>query len=284
MFIYSIQAEEGNLRKEAFLIYFLSQSIASAIFIIASFGISITSKTLMLDSSHISIPLICLAIAFKLAIAPIHQWVVKIGKALIWKVLLVMLSWQKIIPLLLLIKSPMGILLATLAFLSLLVGSLTQIKITSLKLIFIFSSIRHLGWMVFPISFSSLIPLFYIIVYTLIFIHLLLKFEVRDLKTLYNQPSALSMKVITLIVFSLAGIPPLLGFILKWISLKVIIISLLYAIVFTLTACVRFYIYIRIRFKALLSQEPESLSQKERKKFGFLWSVNLYLPILLFSF
>ena len=73
IFISSIQTDGSSTRKEPLIIYFISQSIASAVFLVASFGLSFCSKTFMLDSSQMASVIICLSLSLKLAIAPLHQ-------------------------------------------------------------------------------------------------------------------------------------------------------------------------------------------------------------------
>lgn len=284
MFIFLIQPEEERAKKEILLIYFVSQSIASVVFLVSSFGVRITAKVALQRPSRIIIFLVCLALAFKIAIAPLHQWVVKIGKRLMWKTILVLLSWQKLIPVMVLIKAPITTILALIASLRIFLGTLRQIKISSLKLIILFSSIRHLGWIIAPISLDIYLPLIYLFLYTCIFSAIALSLQKRALKSLFLQFTSLKVKEIFLLILSLRGIPPLLGFLLKWISLKALIVRITIALTFTLIACIRFYIYMRIGFKALLSESPRIISQEGVGSFKNLWAVNLIMPVALFFF
>lgn len=283
IFICSMQPEDENLRKEISLVYFISQSLASSFFLVASFGVSSITKSFYLEAAQFFILLACLALLFKIAIAPLHYWIIKIGKSLRWKPLLVILSWQKIIPIFILIKTPIGAILSIIAILRILMGTLRQIKISSMKLILIFSSISHLGWIIFPINFLPIVPLIYLFLYCIIFLVILLKIQVENLKSLYIQFSTNSSNETLLIILSLAGVPPLAGFFLKWISLKTILETVLFSIAFTLIACVRFYIYIRITLKTILSQAPQSVEQKDIKSYKKLWIINLGLPLLLIA-
>lgn len=282
MFIYTIQPDEEMVRKELSLIYFLSQSVASALFLLASFGLRFLTKVSILDSPGIFSSLICICLCFKVATAPFHQWIVKIGKSLVWKVLLILLSWQKLTPICILIKIPLGGLLSLLAFLSLSIGVISQMKIASTKIIFIFSSISHLGWLLFPTLFYRVLPVAYILLYSTILISILKKMEISMIRGLQSQVSFQSVKEFTLILLSLAGIPPLLGFVLKWVSLKFILIRIMLSFLFTIGACLSFYIYIRIGLKSMLSQGPELSVQMDRKGVPIIWIINLSLPLFIF--
>lgn len=283
IFIYSIQPEDEVSRKEISLIYFISQSLASSFFLVASFGMSSITKSFYLEAAQLMVLLACFALLFKIAIAPLHHWIIKMGKSLRWKPLLVILSWQKIIPIFILIKTPIGLVLSIIAILRILIGTLSQVKISSMKLILIFSSISHLGWIIFPIIFLPLVPLIYLFLYCTIFLVILLRMQIENLKSLYIQFSTSSTNETLLIILSLAGIPPLAGFFLKWISLRTILETILFSITFTLIACVRFYIYIRISLKTILSQAPQIIGQKDVKSYKKLWMVNLGLPLLLIT-
>ena len=156
----------------------------------------------------------------------------------------------------------MGLLLILLSSISLVVGTLTIVKISSLKLILIFSSIRHLGWIIICIPFTSLISPSYLFIYTLIFTGVMLKLQSTALNSLSHSLSSKEGIEVLVSILSLAGIPPFLGFILKWISLEVLLVSPFLSLLYTLMACVRFFVYIRILFKAFLSQGTNIERQK----------------------
>jgi NADH:ubiquinone oxidoreductase subunit 2 (subunit N) len=89
----------------------------------------------------------------------------------------------------------------------------------------------------------------YLAIYSLLSLIIILQINKNNIKTI-NFPSPKNMKKnISLILFSIAGIPPLLGFIPKWIVLNLIrkeINIILLIILITIIASLNFFIYCQI--------------------------------------
>jgi NADH-quinone oxidoreductase subunit N len=196
-------------------------------------------------------------LAFKVGAAPFHMWVPDVYQGAPTSVTLMigaapeLAAFAIIIRLLVEGLLPLAIdwqqMLALLAIASLLVGNLAAIAQTNLKRMLAYSTIAQMGFMLLGLvagvvggntynaQFAYSASMFYILTYVLTTlasfgIILLLaregfeSEEITDLAGL-NQRSPLYAGVMALAMFSLAGIPPLVGFYAKLAVLQALIAS-----------------------------------------------------------
>lgn len=138
-------------------------------------------------------------------------------------------------------------------------GSLGGINQTSLRKLIAFSSVNHLGWIMSRIINREIIWFTYFLFYCFLnfsIIYLFNNFKLFNInqtfKTFYsNKFIRISLFILLL---SLGGLPPFLGFIPKWIIIELLVRNNIY---FTLTIIIIFtlitlYFYLRIIYASLL--------------------------------
>nr|QHR76816.1 NADH dehydrogenase subunit 2 [Peucaea botterii]QHR76817.1 NADH dehydrogenase subunit 2 [Peucaea botterii]QHR76818.1 NADH dehydrogenase subunit 2 [Peucaea botterii] len=215
---------------EAATKYFLTQATASALVLFSS--MTNAWYTGQWDITQLTHPTSCLiltsAIAMKLGLVPFHFWFPEVlqGSPLLTGLLLSTL--MKLPPIALLYMTSPSLnptLLATLAILSTALGGWMGLNQTQIRKILAFSSISHLGWMAIIIVYSPKLALLNFYLYAMmtsaVFITLN-TIKVLNLPTLMTAwtktPSLNAMLLLTLL--SLAGLPPLTGFLPKWIIIQ----------------------------------------------------------------
>ena len=222
-------------------------------------------------------------IAFKLGAAPFHMWVPDVYQGAPTAVTLMIAGAPKLAAFALMMRLlvdgmlPMAIdwqqMLVVLAVLSLLLGNLSAIAQTNLKRMLAFSTIAQMGFVLIGMlsgvingntlsaanAYSS--AMFYMISYVLttlgVFGVLLLlaregfeSEEISDLAGL-NQRSPLFAGVMAVCLFSLAGVPPLVGFFAKLSVLQALIASeqssaLLLALFAVMMSLIGAFYYLRV--------------------------------------
>ncbi len=222
-------------------------------------------------------------IAFKLGAAPFHMWVPDVYQGAPTAVTLMIAGAPKLAAFALMMRLlvdgmlPMAIdwqqMLLVLAVLSLLIGNLSAIAQTNLKRLLAFSTIAQMGFVLIGMlagvnngntlsaanAYSS--AMFYMISYVLttlgVFGVILLlaregfeSEEISDLAGL-NQRSPLFAGVMAVCLFSLAGVPPLVGFFAKLSVLQALIASdqissLVLAVFAVMMSLVGAFYYLRI--------------------------------------
>lgn len=227
----------------AIISYFVVQSFSSSLFFISAFQFNLLQLDFFLY-------LINTSILIKLGIIPFHFWLISIRESLTFNTPLILLTIQKGIPLLI-IEKFINSSLIPLFVTSSLISSILAIKYKLLKKILIFSSISHQGWILCLIIkklnfWFSYLLLYFIIIFNIIEIcrkHKLNYFS--DFLKKKIKPE-IKIKIIILII-SLAGIPPFLGFFIKIVSIYLLIeINLIFIFILILSSLINLFFYIRI--------------------------------------
>ncbi len=164
-----------------------------------------------------------------------------------------------------------GKILTILSISSMIIGSLGALKQTDLKRLMAYSTINHIGFILMALIPGSEDGITSICIYLIFYITMNLGIflfilnmqrdqisvtSIKDLNGLYrSQP--LIAGCIAIILFSMAGIPPMAGFIGKLIILNIIIDNNLFflAIIAVLTSVVAAFYYIRL-IKSIFFDEP----------------------------
>ena len=165
--------------------------------------------------------------------------------------------------------------LMIMAVLSIIIGNITAIAQTNLKRMFAYSTISHVGFLLFGLMSASLngyiSSMFYIVAYALMSLAgfgmiLLLSrkgFEAEELVDLkgLNQRSPWFAFLMLITMFSMAGVPPTLGFYAKFAVLQAALqAGFLWLVVFAvLMAVIGAFYYLRI-VKLMYFDEPTDLS------------------------
>nr|AWF70201.1 NADH dehydrogenase subunit 2 [Polioptila melanura] len=215
---------------EAATKYFLVQSAASALVLFSSMTNS--WYTGQWDISQMTHPTSCLilttALAMKLGLVPFHFWFPEVLQGASLPIGLLLSTAMKFPPIALLYMTSPSLnstLLTTMALLSAAVGGWMGLNQTQTRKILAFSSISHLGWMAIIISYSPKLALLNFYLYTLMTMTVFLSLNAMKalkLSTLMTSwaktPAISTMLMLTLL--SLAGLPPLTGFLPKWLILQ----------------------------------------------------------------
>nr|YP_009473491.1 NADH dehydrogenase subunit 2 [Tetraclita rufotincta]AVI57975.1 NADH dehydrogenase subunit 2 [Tetraclita rufotincta] len=268
-----VNLENNKKSSEAAIKYFLIQAIASSIVIFSSMLFFLFSGAFFILSSNI---LITLALCTKLGMAPFHFWFPEVLEGMNWVNSLLLLTWQKISPLVIpsiLFHSKS---LIFMALFSAIIGAISGFNQTSMRKILAFSSISHLGWMSSMMFFNSTLWLMYFFMYCLTSFILCFSFWFFNL----NYFSQLSMiqnmnekAIIFINMLSLGGLPPLLGFLPKWLAILTLKTSFPILIILISSSLITLYFYTRLCFSTFtLFIQSMTWFQKNKpmKNFTFL--------------
>lgn len=294
--------QKNIISSEASLKYFITQAIASTILIFSI--IMIINKTNTINNLEFYQYLNMIlnsALLTKMGAAPFHFWFPEVIEGLRWINCLIILTWQKIAPIVLLMYNITTIYFITIIIIfSIVIRGIIGLNQTSLRKILAYSSINHIAWIISSIIFLETIWIYYFTIYSLIRINIILIFNI--LKTFYLKQLFSSfnrnipIKLIFIINFlSLGGLPPFLGFFPKWITIQTIVENNLIRIPFiiVITTLLTLYFYIRITFSTTLIRVEETnwTTNKNLKKFNnfriisfnFIMIIRLVLCTIIFN-
>nr|YP_010321752.1 NADH dehydrogenase subunit 2 [Etroplus canarensis]UKO32846.1 NADH dehydrogenase subunit 2 [Etroplus canarensis] len=256
---------------EATTKYFLTQAAAAATLLFASTTNAwLSGQWEIQQISHpLPITIITLALALKIGLAPLHAWLPEVLQGLDLTTGLILSTWQKLAPfaLLLQLHPSNTTLLISLGLLSTLVGGWGGLNQTQLRKILAYSSIAHLGWMILVLQFLPSLTLFALLTYFFMTFSAFLIFKlnkatnINTLATSWTKAPALTA-LAPLVLLSLGGLPPLTGFMPKWLILQELTKQSLAptATLAALTALLSLYFYLRLSYALSLTISPNVLS------------------------
>nr|AAT37311.1 NADH dehydrogenase subunit 2 [Desmognathus fuscus] len=258
---------------EAAIKYFLIQSMASALLLFATMLNAWYTGEWTIINMQTQTPLLLLttALMIKLAVAPFHMWLPDIIQGLDLMTCLILSTWQKLAPMTLMIQVSSEInttLLMFLGMLSLLIGGWGGLNQTQLRKMMAYSSIAHLGWMMIVMSYSPNLTLLNLLMYLLLTTSMFLMM-MKLLSTNINKMASSWMKnlsltsTMTIILMSLGGLPPLSGFMPKWLILEEIIKqNIPLAVMAAMSTLLSLFFYLRLSYMMSLTTPPTTMGSK----------------------
>nr|ARH53779.1 NADH dehydrogenase subunit 2 [Cortodera humeralis] len=267
---------------ESTIKYFITQALASIILLFSIIIISNLKEFFPQNSNMFLMMIMNSALLTKMGAAPFHAWFPEVMEGLDWANCLLMLTWQKLAPMILLMYNlKMTLFLSMIIIFSSLIGSIIGLNQISLRKILAYSSINHIGWMIASMLNSQNIWFIYFLVYSIISLNIILIFKnlnIYFLKQLFNSLNSNKLlKFFFLINFlSLGGLPPFLGFFPKWLTINNLVqnnffmISLL-LIILTL---VTLFFYLRILFSTMILNSNEVVIFNKSKFNFFMILIN----------
>nr|YP_003457097.1 NADH dehydrogenase subunit 2 [Oneirodes thompsoni]BAI77171.1 NADH dehydrogenase subunit 2 [Oneirodes thompsoni] len=255
---------------EATTKYFLTQAAAAAMLLFASTTNAwLTGQWDIQQMSHpLPTTMIIIALALKLGLAPLHSWLPEVLQGLDLTTGLILSTWQKLAPfaLILQLQPSNPTILVSLGLTSTLVGGWGGLNQTQLRKILAYSSIAHLGWMILVLQFSPSLTLLTLTTYLAMTSSTFLVFKLNNstsinaLATSWAKAPALTT-ITPLILLSLGGLPPLTGFMPKWLILQELTKQglALPATLAALSALLSLYFYLRLSYTMALTMSPNSL-------------------------
>uniref|UniRef100_UPI0030FE4B51 NADH dehydrogenase subunit 2 n=1 Tax=Pseudopercis numida TaxID=1526591 RepID=UPI0030FE4B51 len=256
---------------EAATKYFLTQATGAAMLLFASTTNAwFTGQWGIQQTSHpLPTTMITIALALKIGLAPVHAWLPEVLQGLDLTTGLILSTWQKLAPFILLmqIQPTNSTLLIILGLTSTLMGGWGGLNQTQLRKMLAYSSIAHLGWMVLILQFSPPLTLLTLILYMVMTFSMFLVFKINKatsinaLATSWTKAPALA-SLVPLLLLSLGGLPPLTGFMPKWLILQELTKQNLapVATLSAFTALLSLYFYLRLSYAMTLTMSPNNLS------------------------
>nr|AWF70160.1 NADH dehydrogenase subunit 2 [Polioptila caerulea] len=265
---------------EAATKYFLVQSAASALVLFSS--MTNAWYTGQWDISQMTHPTSCLilttALAMKLGLVPFHFWFPEVLQGASLPIGLLLSTAMKFPPITLLYMTSPSLnstLLTTMALLSSAVGGWMGLNQTQTRKILAFSSISHLGWMSIIITYSPKLALLNFYLYTLMTMAVFLSLnamkalKLSTLMTAWTKTPAIST-MLMLTLLSLAGLPPLTGFLPKWLILQELTKQEMApaATMIALLSLLSLFFYLRLAYCTAITLPPHTTNSMKQ------WQVN----------
>nr|YP_007624294.1 NADH dehydrogenase subunit 2 [Balearica pavonina]ACN53580.1 NADH dehydrogenase subunit 2 [Balearica pavonina] len=253
---------------EAAIKYFLVQATASALVLFSSMiNAWFTGQW---DITQLNQPvsslLLTAAIAIKLGLVPFHFWIPEVLQGSPLTTALLLSTVMKFPPITILFLTSHSLnptLLTLMAIASAAMGGWMGLNQTQIRKILAFSSISHLGWMAIIITYNPKLTLLAFYLYSLMTTTVFLTLNTTKTLTLSTMmitwtkiPTLNAALMLTLL--SLAGLPPLTGFLPKWLIIQELTKQemTVAATIITMLSLLGLFFYLRLAYHSTITLPP----------------------------
>nr|AAV67496.1 NADH dehydrogenase subunit 2 [Anolis porcatus] len=264
---------------EAATKYFLTQAAASALILFSSMtnawntGSWDITQTLT-SPSYI---LLTMALAMKLGLAPLHFWLPEVIQGSTMTTAFIITTWQKIAPMSLILLTMNNLstsIFLLMGLLSSLVGGWGGLNQTQTRKIMAYSSIAHLGWMATISSIMTNILIMNLLIYLIMTTSMFFSLIISKSKTIQDTTSTWTLSptltiIMMLSLLSLGGLPPLTGFIPKWLIMEELILQNfnLLIVMMAASSLLSLFFYLRLTYTTTLTLSPNTTQTKFKWRF-----------------
>nr|AWX35950.1 NADH dehydrogenase subunit 2 [Aspatha gularis] len=261
---------------EAAIKYFLVQAAASTMVLFAS--MTNAWQTGQWDITQLTHPTSCLlltvAVAMKLGLVPFHFWFPEVLQGSPLTTALLLSTMMKFPPLTILLLTSHSLnpyLLTIMAVMSAALGGWMGLNQTQIRKILAFSSISHLGWMTIIILYNPKLTLLTFYLYSIMTTTVFLTLNTTKATKLSTMmiswtKTPLLNATLMLTLLSLAGLPPLAGFLPKWVILQELIKQemTMTATTIAMLSLLGLFFYLRLAYHSTITLPPNSANHMKQ--------------------
>nr|YP_010730283.1 NADH dehydrogenase subunit 2 [Blondelia inclusa]WEG23150.1 NADH dehydrogenase subunit 2 [Blondelia inclusa] len=252
-----LMKDDKLMSTESSLKYFLIQTLASLMFLFSIILLLLNPNNI--NSNFFAEMMIFSSLLLKSGSAPFHFWFPSVMEGLSWMNTLILMTWQKIAPLMLIsYMINMPLIIMSIIFSSL-IGALGGLNQTSLRKLMTYSSINHLGWMLTAMYSNNTLWMIYFLFYVFLSFSLIFLFNMYKISQINQLFSLFFYSKILKFFFcfnllSLGGLPPFLGFFPKWQVIQMLSMNnQLFLLIFMLMmSLITLFFYLRISYSSFM--------------------------------
>nr|AFI23487.1 NADH dehydrogenase subunit 2 [Peloridium hammoniorum] len=252
-FLPLLLSSESNLKSTSGMKYFLIQSLGSIFLLVSIFSYLFYINTTKVFQDI----LMTLSMMIKLGSSPFHFWLPSIMENLGWLNCFIILTLQKLGPLLILSQLMYSGFYFYYICMNLIVGALGSLNQSSLRKLLAYSSINHLGWILLGMTEGMNCWFIYFLVYTLTNLSLIMILYSVNVfylhQCFYSFMKPIQKINLSINFLSLGGMPPFIGFLPKWMILEELF-NTQYSFLLILliwSSLMSIFFYLRIAFSLL---------------------------------
>nr|QHB76894.1 NADH dehydrogenase subunit 2 [Hylomyscus baeri]QHB76900.1 NADH dehydrogenase subunit 2 [Hylomyscus baeri] len=259
---------------EAATKYFVTQATASLIFLLA---IILNHKQLgtwvfQQQTNDLILIITLISLSMKLGLAPFHYWVPEVTQGVELHMGMILLTLQKIAPLSILFRIYEMLdstITLTMAIVSIFIGAWGGLNQTQTRKIMAYSSISHMGWMMAIISFNPSLTLLNLVIYIMLTMPMFMVMKlnssttINSISLLWNK-TPMMIASTSIILLSLGGLPPLTGFLPKWVIITELLNNncLILTTMMAIMALLNLFFYMRLIYSTSLTIFPTNNNMK----------------------
>lgn len=235
--------QKDNNRIESSVKYFFIQSLGSRLLILRFY-----SQRNYEDIINIII------IRYKIGAGPFFFWFSSVCDMITWWPCFMLMSFQKLIPLIL-VSIYSSVVIWLVILIRLYVGLIGVINQTRIKRLLAYSSIHHNGWILMCVYIYDYFWLIYLILYSFLIFSIIVIISKNEILNFSLLRKINEKNILIFGLLSIGGIPPILGFFLKWWVFYYLNVMNIFLIIFLIIISVSIlYYYIRVVYSILFGE------------------------------
>nr|WAX39350.1 NADH dehydrogenase subunit 2 [Neostylopyga rhombifolia] len=264
-FIPLMSTNKNVYTTEASMKYFIVQALASSTLLFLIISKSMMEELYMMYNNYLTSMIISTPLLLKMGAAPFHWWFPSIMEGLSWNNCFILMTIQKIAPLMLISYSlMMNSFMWFIIMMSITIGSIGGLNQISIRKILTYSSINHVGWMLAAMNIGDNMWIIYFLIYSMLILTIIMIIKSSQISFI-NQTFLMNseMSMVKFLMFttllSLGGLPPFLGFLPKWIIIQHMIINDMITIIslMVIMSLMTLYYYLRICYASFMISYTE---------------------------
>ena len=282
VFLPLISASTGGFQIENRIKYYLIQRIGSLWFL---FRLIIFQKGIIISL------LIFLTMLLKLGLAPFHLWFFRIILSSSWKIIFILSTIQKFIPLIVIRHVAVNkFYFISILILSLIVVLFRGIPLLSPRKIIALSSLNNVSWILLSSILNSNVWILYWIIYAILLSPIIYIFDRVSsqikIQFIINRIRINTKFYLVFGFLSLRGLPPLLGFFNKILLIKILLKDLRIFILFVIiiSSLVLIFYYLNIIYIVTCFSSPNILKKSELNTSFLKFNLSISLIIIMYIF
>nr|ANJ70654.1 NADH dehydrogenase subunit 2 [Stenus clavicornis] len=280
---------------ESAMKYFIIQALSSSILLMSVMMLSSELFNFMIYDFFIYS--LNLSLLLKMGMSPFHFWYIEMIEGLNWMNCMIMMIWQKMSPMIMIFYNSLNYLFFSMIIcMGLIFSGIIGINQISMRKILAFSSINHMSWMLSSLMISSLIWMYYFLIYSILSMLIIFWFNENNIfffQQLIFFKSKYMKLIFSLNFLAMGGLPPFIGFFSKWIVIHSLIQTKLIFLSIILVMCsmITLYFYMRL-VTSMFLLENQMFSLLKQQDLNVFWtssffsvaSMSLITLTLMFNF
>nr|YP_010583039.1 NADH dehydrogenase subunit 2 [Eurhadina cuii]UGN61485.1 NADH dehydrogenase subunit 2 [Eurhadina cuii] len=246
--IIPLMISKSIISSESVMKYFITQSVSSMMLML---GMLI----MVMSGDYNYNYMLTTSLLIKMGVAPFHNWVLTVIEGLNWIMMLTILTINKIAPLTMLSYIFSDLVVTIL--ITVILGAVMGMNQNSIKKLIGYSSIFNMGFIISVLKLNLMWSLYLFIYSTLM---IMLTTLIMNNKVMYiNQmtfvESIMNSISMWMIMLSMGGMPPLMGFFIKYMVITYLIDMKMILMVLTMvmTSLIIMFFYLRMMFMSILN-------------------------------
>nr|WRY72461.1 NADH dehydrogenase subunit 2 [Zorka maculata] len=245
-----LMINKKSISSESTIKYFIVQSVSSSILMLGL-------VFMIMKGDYNYEYMLMTALLVKTGVAPFHNWVLTVLSGLSYNMCLIMISINKVAPLLMM--SFLTTSISMIIMITMIVGAVLGINQNSFKKIIGYSSIYNMG-LILTIIKSNIMWILYMTVYSIMLFLMIyiIKINYIDFINQMVMMETINNKMsMWMNLLSMGGMPPFMGFFIKYIvlyemiNMKSMMLSMLITLIISSLLVMMFYM--RITFLAVMN-------------------------------